>query len=92
MKVRRVVPNIPTMEMNDSRAFYADVLGLEVAMDRPLGGQRIMTLVSPDNPTAQVTLVGGGAPEAVPTVTVEVADPDAVFERRGPTARVSCTL
>jgi len=49
MSVRRVVPNIQSERMDESRKFYTEFLGLEVAMD--MGW--IVTLVSPTNPTAR---------------------------------------
>jgi len=59
------------------------VLGFEVAMD--LGS--VVTLASPANPTAQITLMRrDGSPRLLPQVTIEVADVDAVYNqavRRG---------
>jgi predicted enzyme related to lactoylglutathione lyase len=66
--------------MDESRKFYTEFLGLEVAMD--MGW--IVTLVSPSNPTAQVSLVRGPAPatpQAHLSLTVEVADVDAVHAK-----------
>lgn len=51
MTIRRVVPDIASRDINASREFYTELLGLTVAMD--LGF--VVTLVSPANPTAQVT-------------------------------------
>ena len=75
MSIRRVVPNIQSEQMDESRKFYTEFLGLEVAMD--MGW--IVTLVSPSNPTAQVSLLRGPAPatpQAQLSLTVEVADVD----------------
>ncbi len=81
MKIRRVVPNISTDRIEESRAFYTGFLGFEVAMDMGF----IVTLVSPDNPTAQVSLVKGPVPAAgqtpVASITIEVADVDALHEQ-----------
>jgi catechol 2,3-dioxygenase-like lactoylglutathione lyase family enzyme len=55
MSVRRIVPDIRSSELDASRRFYEEVIGLQVAMD--LGF--VMTLVSPSNPTAQLTLMRG---------------------------------
>jgi catechol 2,3-dioxygenase-like lactoylglutathione lyase family enzyme len=75
MTVRRVVPDVRTTAMRASRDFYAR-LGLEEVMD--LGW--VVTLASPDNPTAQVTLATEDATaEVVPDLTVEVDDVDAVY-------------
>jgi catechol 2,3-dioxygenase-like lactoylglutathione lyase family enzyme len=75
MSIRRVVPDITSTRVDESRAFYVGVLGFEVAMD--LGG--VVTLASPTNRTAQITLLRhDGAARVRPDVTVEVADVDAI--------------
>ena len=78
MSVRRIVPDIRSKQLDASRQFYADVLGLEVAMDMGF----IVTLVSPTNPTAQVTLMRDDESSAIlPQMSVEVADVDDVHAR-----------
>lgn len=80
MSIRRVVPNISTDRVDESRKFYTEFLGLEVAMD--MGW--IVTLVSPSNPTAQISLLREPAPAAPGphlSLTVEVADVDAVHSK-----------
>lgn len=68
--------------MDDSRRFYTEFLGFTIGMD--LGW--IVTFVSPQNPTAQLTVIQSqpGAPS--PAVSIEVAEVDAVhaaaIERR----------
>ena len=83
MSIRRVVPDLSSERFDESRAFYVDVLGFEVAMD--LGS--VVTLASPANPTAQITLMRrDGSHRLLPQVTIEVADVDAVYNeavRRG---------
>jgi catechol 2,3-dioxygenase-like lactoylglutathione lyase family enzyme len=83
MSIKRVVPNIASDKLEASRDFYTTLLGFQVAMD--LGW--ILTLVSPSNPTAQLSVVRQDATAAVvPQLTVEVADVDAVHAealRRG---------
>ena len=84
MSIRRVVPDITTDRLEESQKFYADVLGFQVAMDMPIDRARIMTLVSPSNPTAQISLLSGPAstsPHQDPTLTIEVADVDAAHAR-----------
>ena len=75
MGVRRVVPDLTTNRLDETRAFYQDVFGFEVGMD--LGW--IVTLVSPDNPTAQLSLFPGGE-RIQPHISIEVDDVDAVHE------------
>ncbi len=78
MSVRRIVPDIRSKQLDTSRQFYVDVLGLEVAMDMGF----IVTMVSPTNPTAQVTLMRDDESSAIlPRMSVEVADVDDVHAR-----------
>jgi uncharacterized glyoxalase superfamily protein PhnB len=53
-----------------------DLLGFEVAMDM----RWVMTVASPTNPSAQVTIVGNDD-MAAPGISVEVADVDAVHAK-----------
>jgi predicted enzyme related to lactoylglutathione lyase len=82
MSIRRVVPNIATDRLDESRKFYTELLGFQVAMD--MGW--IVTLVSPSNPTAQISLLTGGAPAPEDphqslTLSIEVADVDAIHAK-----------
>ena len=78
MKIRRVVPNLRGTKMPESRAFYVDVIGLELAMD--LGW--IMSFSSKDNPTAQLSVLTNDATAPThPDVSIEVDDLDAVHAR-----------
>ena len=78
MSVRRIVPDIKSKDLDASRQFYVDVLGLEVAMDMGF----IVTLVSPTNSTAQVSLMRDDQSSAIlPQMSVEVADVDDVHAR-----------
>lgn len=76
MSIRRVMPDIRSEAMEESRDFYG-LLGFEEVMN--LGW--VMTLASPSNPTAQVTFMShdSSAP-VVPDMSVEVDDVDAVHE------------
>jgi catechol 2,3-dioxygenase-like lactoylglutathione lyase family enzyme len=74
--IHRAVPNIRSDRAAETRDFFVELLGFEVAMD--MGW--VMTLVSPTNPSAQVTVVGGDD-LAAPGISVEVADVDAVHAR-----------
>lgn len=78
MTVRRIVANLAVGDTGPGRAFYADVLGLSLAMD--LGW--IATLAGDGASHPQLSLMtegGSGAP--VPRLSVEVDDIDAVLER-----------
>ncbi|MEU4997807.1 VOC family protein [Streptomyces sp. NPDC021622] len=75
MSIRRVMPDIRSESLEESRDFYG-LLGFEEVMN--LGW--VMTLASPDNPTAQVTFMAQdkSAP-VVPDMSVEVDDVDAAY-------------
>jgi catechol 2,3-dioxygenase-like lactoylglutathione lyase family enzyme len=73
MTVARVVPNIRSDRPAETRDFFADLFGLEVAMD--MGW--VVTLASPTNSSAQLTIVGNDD-LAAPGISIEVADVDAV--------------
>ncbi|MFC6885812.1 MULTISPECIES: VOC family protein [Actinomadura] len=75
MTVRRVMPNVQTEAVRESREFYG-LLGFEEVMS--LGW--ITTLASPSNPTAQVSFITADRTAPVtPDVSVEVDDVDAVY-------------
>jgi catechol 2,3-dioxygenase-like lactoylglutathione lyase family enzyme len=71
--IRRAVPNIRSDRPAETRDFFVELFGFEVAMDMDW----VVTIASPDNPSVQVTIVGGDD-MAAPGITVEVADVDAV--------------
>jgi catechol 2,3-dioxygenase-like lactoylglutathione lyase family enzyme len=78
MTIRRIVPDIKSKRLDDSRVFYVDFLGLKVGMD--LGW--IVTFVSPSNPTAQITVMRDDNPSTLlPNVSIEVEDVDEVHAR-----------
>jgi catechol 2,3-dioxygenase-like lactoylglutathione lyase family enzyme len=75
MSIRRVMPDIRSEAMEESRDFYG-LLGFEEVMNHGW----VMTLASPSNPTAQVTFMSHDktAP-VVPDMSVEVDDVDAAY-------------
>ncbi len=77
MKVRRIVPDLHG-DPGANRAFYEDVIGLELGMD--LGW--VATFGSISNETAQLTVMSEDATAPVsPDVTIEVEDVDAVHAK-----------
>lgn len=79
-----MVPDLACASLPATRDFYVSVLGFEVVMD--LGW--IVTVASPDNATAQISLSEGSPPPRTddPYLTIEVDDVDAVHAgavRRG---------
>jgi catechol 2,3-dioxygenase-like lactoylglutathione lyase family enzyme len=73
MTIRRVVPNVQSAEIGASARFY-ELLGFEEVMN--LGW--VVTVASPGNPTAQVTLLGPDPSGLHPDMSVEVDDVDGV--------------
>jgi uncharacterized glyoxalase superfamily protein PhnB len=71
--IRRAVPNIKSDRPAETRDFFVDLLDFEVAMD----GGWVVTLASPANPSAQVTIIGNDDP-AAPGISIGVDDVDAV--------------
>jgi catechol 2,3-dioxygenase-like lactoylglutathione lyase family enzyme len=74
--IRRAVPNISSDLPAETRDFFVDLLGFEVAMD--MGW--IVTVASPTNPAVQVSIIGNDDPSG-PGISVEVEDVDAVHAR-----------
>jgi len=70
------VPNIRSERPAETRDFFVDLLGFEVAID--MGW--VVTLASPTNPSVQVTIIGNDDPSA-PGISVEVSGVDAVYAR-----------
>src|SRR3954468_16239794 len=75
MAISRAVPNVKSDRPAATRDFFVN-LGFEVVMD--LGW--VMTLASPANASAQVTIIGNDD-MAAPGISVEVADVDAVHAK-----------
>ncbi len=74
MHVRRIVPDFQADDPTVGRAFFAEVLGLEVVMDQGW----VVTFAAPGNPAAQLTVVRADATApVVPDASVEVDDVDA---------------
>ena len=71
--------NLASDKPAETGDFYVGLLGFEVVMD--LGW--IVTIASPSNPTAQISLAADGVrPHSdAPVLTVEVSDVDAVHAK-----------
>ena len=76
MTIERAVPNLRSERPGETRDFFVGLLGFEPAMD--LGW--VVTVASPDNPSAQVTIIANEDP-AAPGISIEVDDVDAVHAR-----------
>ena len=78
MKINRVVPDIESHRIDESRHFYTDFLGFRIGMD--MGS--VITFVSPSNPTAQVTLLRANESGTVsPQMSIEVDNVDEVHAK-----------
>jgi predicted enzyme related to lactoylglutathione lyase len=74
--IKRAVPNIESDRLSDTRDFFVDLLGFEVAMEMDW----IVTVAAPENPSIQVSVIGNDD-MAAPGISVDVADVDAVHRR-----------
>ena len=70
------MPSIRSDRPAETRDFFVELLGFEVAMD--IGW--VVTLASPTTPSAQVNVIGNDD-MAAPGISVEVADVDAVHTK-----------
>ncbi|MEM7024155.1 MAG: VOC family protein [Pseudomonadota bacterium] len=78
MTVRRIVANFSAADPAVARAFYENVLGLDVAMD--LGW--IVTFAAEASAKPQLSIAAeGGSGTSVPDISVEVDDVDEVHRR-----------
>lgn len=76
MSASRAVPNIKSDRPAETREFFVELLGFEVAMD--IGW--VVTLAAPDNRSVQVNIIANDD-MAAPGISVEVPDVDAVHAR-----------
>ena len=70
------MPNIRAERPAETRDFFVDLLGFEVAMDI----EWIVTVASPTNPSAQVSIISNDD-MAAPGISVGVDDVDAVHAK-----------
>ncbi|MGB3288860.1 MAG: VOC family protein [Burkholderiaceae bacterium] len=78
MKVKRVVSNLATKDLDLARFFYQDVLGLDLLMDHGW----IQTYGSEAKMTVQLSFASeGGSGTTVPDLSIEVDDLDEAHRR-----------
>ena len=78
MTVRRIVANLAAVDPDRARAFYEELLDLEVVMDHGW----IVTLASGVSQTPQLSIASeGGSGTPVPDLSIEVDDVDAIYRR-----------
>lgn len=80
MSIKRIVPNISSIKLDESKEFYINFLGLTLAMDM----KWILTFVSDTNPTAQISIVQSDNSDNLNpniTLSIEVSDIDNLYEK-----------
>ena len=78
MTVKRIVANIAADDLDRAKKFYADILGLEVAMD--LGW--ILTFAADGASAPQISIAKeGGSGTPVPDISIEVDNFTEVHQR-----------
>jgi catechol 2,3-dioxygenase-like lactoylglutathione lyase family enzyme len=78
VKVKRIVSNVATPDVDKANAFYEEILGLKVLMD--LGW--IRTYGSSEKMSIQVSVMSeGGSGTAVPDISIEVDDVEEALMR-----------
>jgi len=78
MKVKRIVIDIPTQNVDAAKQFYQDILGLNLLMDHGW----IKTYGSDENQNIQISFATeGGSGTSVPDLSVEVDDLDEALKR-----------
>ncbi|WP_186754951.1 VOC family protein [Echinicola salinicaeni] len=79
--MRRIVPNIYSNDIEKSKAFYIDYLGMELAMD--MGW--ILTFASKENATAQISIFRNESNKPLDNsaifLSIEVSDIDNWYEK-----------
>lgn len=78
MAVKRIVPNIETKHVEQAKAFYADILGLQLVMDQGW----ISTFAAQSGAVPQISFATeGGSGTPVPDLSIEVDDLEEVYRR-----------
>ena len=78
MKIKRIVPNVETSDVEKANAFYHDILGLRLVMDHGW----IRTYGSDSKMTVQVSFASeGGSGTPVPNMSIEVDDIETALAR-----------
>lgn len=79
--IYRIVPNIYSNDVEKSKQFYIEFLGMELVMD--MGW--ILTFASTENPTAQISIFQNNKKEKLDNtaifLSIEVSDIDKVYEK-----------
>lgn len=78
MKVKRIVVDIPTQNIDAAKQFYQDILGLDLLMDH----NWIATYGSEHHQKIQISFaIEGGSGTPVPDLSIEVDDVHEAYRR-----------
>lgn len=80
MDIRRIFPDISSLNLEESKKFYTEFIGLNLAMD--MGW--ILTFISKSNPTAQIYILRFNNPDIDNSnfaISIEVPDVDKLYEK-----------
>jgi len=78
MTVKRIVPNFKLADPAAAKAFYQEVLGLDLVMDHGW----IVTFASSTSAAPQISIASqGGSGTEVPAVSIEVDDVDETYQK-----------
>ncbi len=78
MKIRRIVPNISSNKIDESKYFYMEFLGMQLVMDM----EWVLTFASESNPTAQINIIKSDNPSnSNISISIEVADIDILYKK-----------
>ena len=78
MAVKRIVPNIAAESVADAKAFYGEILGLNIVMDHGW----IVTSAAETRAAPQISIAReGGSGTPVPDISIEIDNLDEVHQR-----------
>jgi predicted enzyme related to lactoylglutathione lyase len=81
ISINHIVPNIFSIDVEGSKQFYMDFLGLALVMDM----EWILTFASKDNPSSQISILQfdkkGKLDNSATFLSIEVSDIDRLYER-----------
>lgn len=80
MNIKRIVPDINSSNLEESKKFYINFIGLEMAMDM----EWILTFISKSNPTAQINIIQSDEPISANSsvgISFEVSDIDLMYKK-----------
>jgi predicted enzyme related to lactoylglutathione lyase len=80
MKIRRITPDVTSDKIEESKRFYADFIGLKLAMDMDW----ILTFISESNPTAQINLLRSDKQDVDNSnvaISIESSDVDGLYKK-----------